>query len=230
MLTDFSAILHDLPGHLAMWTATLGPWMYVAMFAIIFCETGLVVMPFLPGDSLLFALGALTAVSGAAGESGAIDSDRVLSFQTLALVLFLGAILGDLVNYSIGRWLGLKLFRNPKSKIFNPRHLQRTHEFYAKHGGKTVILARFMPIIRTYAPFVAGIGRMRLVRFAAFSVTGGALWILSFLSAGHFFGNQPQIKSNFHYVILAICVISVLPAVIEFLRSRRMPPIQESKP
>lgn len=221
MLHEFSLILQDLPGHLALWTAAMGPWIYVILFTIIFCETGLVVTPFLPGDSLLFALGALTAVSSAAGQSGTISADSVLSFKLLSILLLVAAIAGDMTNYTIGRWLGLRLFRNPKSKILNPAHLTKTQNFYAKHGGKTVVIARFLPILRTYAPFVAGVGRMHFPRFAFFSMGGGALWIMSFLTAGHFFGNQPQIKSNFHYVIMAIIVISAAPAVIEFIRMRR---------
>lgn len=198
----------------------MGPWIYVALFAVIFCETGLVVTPFLPGDSLLFALGALTAVSGAAAESGAIASESALSFGLLAILLVCAAVMGDMVNYSVGRWLGAKIFSNPNSKILNPAHLRRTHDFYEKHGGKTVVMARFLPILRTYAPFVAGVARMRFPYFATFSVSGGALWILTFLTAGHYFGNQPQVKANFQYVILAIIVISALPAAIEFLRLR----------
>jgi membrane-associated protein len=224
MMTEFSAIMHDLPGHLALWTAAMGPWIYVALFAVIFCETGLVFTPLLPGDSLLFALGALTALTTGAGAA-----EPVLSFKLLAFLLILAAITGDMVNYSVGRWIGLKLFNKPSSKFLNPQHIVRTRAFYEKHGGKTIILARFMPIIRTYAPFVAGVGHMHFPRFATFSVTGGALWILAFLSAGHFFGNQPEIKSNFHYVILAICVITVAPAVIEFVRMRKAaPPVASS--
>jgi membrane-associated protein len=222
---DLNAILHDLPGHLAIWTNALGPWIYVALFAVIFCETGLVVTPFLPGDSLLFALGALTAVSGAAADAAtqatSADAPAILSFQILAVVLPMAAVAGDILNYSIGRWIGMRLFRNPNSKILNPAYVARTHAFYERHGGKTVILARFMPIVRTYAPFVAGVGEMQFVRFASFSVLGGLIWIWSFLSAGHFFGNQPEIKKNFHLVILAILVISVLPAVIELIRVKR---------
>jgi len=219
-ISELAAIFHDLPGHLAMWTAMMGPWIYVALFTVIFCETGLVITPFLPGDSLLFALGALTAVSSAAGEAGTIAQESVLSFSLLAGLLILGAIMGDMVNYSIGRWLGMKLFKNPNSKFLNPAHVTRTHEFYERHGGKTVIIARFLPILRTYAPFVAGVGRMRFTHFAGFSVFGGILWILSFLMLGHYFGNQPVVKANFQYVILAIVVISVIPVVIEVLRVR----------
>ena len=202
-------LLHDLPGHLALWTATMGPWFYVLMFGIIFAETGLVITPFLPGDSLLFALGALTAIEGG------------LDFTTLATVLIAAALIGDTVNYSFGRWIGPKLFRNPNSRILNPHHLRRTHEFYEKYGGKTVVLARFLPILRTYAPFSAGLAQIPYLRFLGFSIFGGVIWILSFLTVGHFFANRPEVKANFHYVILAICVISLIPIVVEFIRARR---------
>jgi membrane-associated protein len=137
------------------------------------------------------------------------------------LTLIAAAVLGDALNYAIGKWLGLRLFKNPQSRIFNPRHLERTEAFYKRHGGKTIVIARFMPVFRTYAPFVAGLSRMPYRDFFAFNFAGGALWILSFLSLGHFFGNLPQVKNNFHYVIAAIIIISFLPAVIEFIRSRR---------
>jgi membrane-associated protein len=213
-ISEVLAIFHNLPEHLALWTTQMGPWIYVALFAVIFAETGLIVMPILPGDSLLFALGALTAVTNGNGQPA-------LDFRILAISLIIAANLGDALNYTVGRWLGLKLFKNPDSKIFNPAHLARTHAFYERHGGKAIILARFAPIIRTYAPFVAGVGRMQIRRFAAFSVAGGAMWILTFLSAGHFFGNIPEVKSRFQYVIIAIIVISLLPAAIEVLRARR---------
>lgn len=208
-ISIFLAIIQDLPGHLTEWTAQMGPWIYVLMFLIIFAETGLIVTPFLPGDSLLFALGALTAIEGG------------LSLTALIVLLIVAAILGDAVNYSIGRWFGLRLFTNPNSRIFNPSHLAKTQRFYDKHGGKTIVLARFMPIVRTYAPFVAGMSRMSYSQFGFYNVTGGVVWILSFLLAGHFFGNIPQVKTNFHYVIGAIIVISVLPAVIEIWKARR---------
>ena len=202
-------LLHDLPGHLALWTATMGPWFYVLMFGIIFAETGLVITPFLPGDSLLFALGALTAIEGGR------------DFTTLATVLIAAALIGDTVNYSFGRWVGPKIFRNPDSKILNPKHLKRTHEFYEKYGGKTIVLARFLPILRTYAPFSAGLAQIPYFRFLGYSIFGGVIWILSFLTVGHFFANRPEVKANFHYVVLAIIVISLIPIVIEFIRARR---------
>lgn len=208
-ISIFLAVFQDLPGHLTEWTAQMGPWIYVLMFLIIFAETGLIVTPFLPGDSLLFALGALTAIEGG------------LNLTALAILLIIAAILGDAVNYSVGRWFGLRLFNNPNSKVFNPAHLAKTQKFYEKHGGKTIVLARFMPIVRTYAPFVAGLSRMSYTHFGLYNIAGGVVWILSFLLAGHFFGNIPQVKTNFHYVIGAIIIVSVLPAVIEIWRARR---------
>lgn len=187
----------------------MGPWIYVLLFAIVFAETGLIVTPFLPGDSLLFAVGALTAIEGG------------LSYMMTAVFLIIAAIVGDAVNYSVGRWMGPRLFKNPDSKILNPEHLKRTQVFYTHHGGKTIIIARFLPILRTYAPFVAGLGQMSYSQFAFFNVIGALLWILIFLSLGHFFGNLPSVKSNFQYVILAIIVISALPALFEFWRARR---------
>ncbi len=203
-------ILHDLPGHLAMWTSTMGPWIYVLLFGIIFAETGLVVTPFLPGDSLLFALGALTAIEGG------------LDFTTLASVLIVAALLGDTVNYNVGRWLGPKLFNKPDSKILNPAHLKRTQDFYIAYGGKTIVIARFLPILRTYAPFAAGLANLSYSKFFGFSIFGALVWIFSFLTLGHFFANRPEVKANFHYVILAIIVISAIPACIEFMRARSL--------
>lgn len=187
----------------------MGPWIYVLLFAIIFAETGLIVTPFLPGDSLLFAVGALTAVEGG------------LSLSLCIGLLIVAAILGDAVNYSVGRWFGARLFRNPDSKIFNPKHLEKTQSFYVKHGGKTIILARFVPIIRTYAPFVAGMGRMAYGKFASYNVVGAIAWIALFIVGGHLFGNLESVKRNFHIVILAILVLSVLPIAIEFYKARR---------
>jgi membrane-associated protein len=201
----------DLPAHLAQWTQTFGPWFYVILFAIVFCETGLVVTPILPGDSLLFATGAVCAVEG--GPSVGLSM----------LAMFLGALLGDCTNYSVGRWLGLKFFVRGDSLIFNPKHLEKTNRFYEKHGGRTIILARFMPIVRTYAPFVAGLGRMPFMRFASFSFVGALLWIPTFTILGHRFGGLPSVKQNFHYVIGAIVLISLLPIAYEFYRGRRSP-------
>jgi membrane-associated protein len=202
-------VLH-LDAHLNQWAESLGPWTYVLLFAIVFAETGLVVTPFLPGDSLLFAVGAL-----AASEGSPID------VFAAALLLIAAAVLGDAVNYSIGKFVGPKVFSRPDSRFLKQEHLVRTQRFYEKHGGKTIILARFVPIVRTFAPFVAGIGRMQYRRFGLFNVTGGVVWVVLFVGAGHLFGNIPAVQRNFHYVILAILVLSVLPLVFEWWRARR---------
>jgi membrane-associated protein len=203
-------IFFHLDTHLNVWAGVLGPWLYLVLFAILFCETGLVVMPLLPGDSLLFAVGALASLEGSP-----------LNLSLLTVLLIVAAVAGDAVNYSIGYRLGPKVFSREKSRFLNREHLMRTHAFYERHGGKTIFLARFIPIIRTFAPFVAGVGKMGYRRFSMFNVSGGIAWVLSFLLGGYFFGNVPVVKRNFHYVIVAIIVISVLPAAIEFLRSRR---------
>ena len=202
-------VLH-LDQHLNAWILLLGPKIYLVLFLIIFCETGLVITPFLPGDSLLFALGALTAGEGA-----------FLQLPLLCTVLVVAAILGDAANYAIGRYFGEKLFSNPRSRLFRREHLERTHRFYERHGGKTIILARFVPIVRTFAPFVAGMGKMTYSQFALYNVVGALLWVLSITVAGSVFGNLPSVKQNFHVVVLAIIVISVLPMVIELWRARR---------
>lgn len=197
-----------LDTHLNAWAGSMGPWLYVVLFAIIFCETGLVVTPFLPGDSLLFAIGALSALDGSPIE-----------LPVLLAILPLAAFLGDITNYFIGRSIGPKIFKQKKSLFFNREYLIAAQAFYEKHGKKTIIIARFMPIVRTFAPFVAGIGSMRVKSFLSFSVVGGFIWIWLFAIAGYFFGNQPFVKEQFHYVIVAIIVISVLPAVIHGLKS-----------
>ena len=209
-ISQFLAILHDLPGHLAQWTTDYGAMIYLILFAIVFAETGLVVTPFLPGDSLLFAVGSLTALEG----SG-------IDLPTALAVMGAAAVIGDNVNYAIGRYLGKKLFNDRQSRFLNPRHLERTEAFFAKHGGRTLVMARFAPILRTYAPFVAGMSRMAYPRFLAFSVFGGAAWIGAFTLAGHYFGNIPSVRTNFHFVIVAILVVSVLPAVYEVIKARR---------
>ena len=199
-----------LDAHLAEWAGVLGPWLYVVLFLIVFCETGLVVTPFLPGDSLLFAAGALCALEGSP-----------LDLPLLAVLLITAAITGDALNYSIGNALGPAVFTSDHSRLLNRQHLIRTQNFYARHGGKTIFLARFVPIIRTFAPFVAGIGRMSYRYFATWNVTGAVAWVLSFLVAGYSFGQIPTVKRNFHIVIVAIIVISVMPMVFEWLRARR---------
>lgn len=209
MAEIIDVFLH-LDVHLNEWAGALGLWLYVVLFLIVFCETGLVVTPFLPGDSLLFAVGALLSVPG-----------TPLSLSTMVVLLCVAAILGDAVNYTIGYRVGPRVFTSETSWLLNKEHLVRTQKFYEKYGGKTIVLARFMPIVRTFAPFVAGIGRMNYSRFAMFNVTGGITWVCSFLFAGYFFGAVPVVKRNFHLVIVAIVILSVLPPIFEFLRARR---------
>ncbi len=202
----FDVVLH-LDQHLDLVIRTYGIWTYAILFIIIFCETGLVVTPFLPGDSLLFASGTFVAL-------GSLDMVWLTGSLSLA------AVAGDTVNYWIGHAMGPKVFTQENSRLLNKRHLERTHRFYQKYGGKTIILARFVPIIRTFAPFVAGIGEMAYSRFIAFNVIGGAAWILFFVLAGYFFGNIPFVRNHFFSVILAIIFISVLPMIIELWRQR----------
>jgi len=204
-LIDF--ILH-IDKHLAELVTSYGSLTYAILFLIVFCETGLVVLPFLPGDSLLFVAGTLSA-------TGAMD------VHLLVGLLIAAAIIGDTVNYTIGRKLGLKLFSNPNSKIFRREYLDKTHAFYERHGGKTIILARFVPIVRTFAPFVAGAGEMSYGRFLFFNVVGAVVWVTSFTYLGFFFGNLPVIKSNLSLLIIGIILLSILPGVIEFVRQKR---------
>jgi len=203
LLAWFWDLALHLDVHLAAFVAEHGVWVYGLLFLIVFCETGLVVTPFLPGDSLLFVTGAVAAAGG---------MDIVLVMTTLVAA----ALCGDNVNYWIGRTLGLKVF----SRFINPAHLKRTHEFYERHGGKTIIIARFVPIVRTYVPFVAGLGTMPYLRYLAFCVAGALLWVVSLCLAGYWFGNLPKVKENLTIVILAIVAISVSPGVIAWLRSR----------
>jgi membrane-associated protein len=206
-ITSFIDFFLHLDQHLAEVIQRYGTSTYALLFLIIFLETGLVVTPILPGDSLLFAAGSFAGIGA-------------LSLWPLFFLLTAAAILGDTVNYAIGARLGPRVFHYPRSRFFNPEHLKKTHEFYEKYGGKTIIIARFIPIIRTFAPFVAGIGKMTYARFLAYNVTGGILWVSVCVFSGYFFGNLPFVKKNFSLVILAIVVISVLPAVVEFLRHR----------
>lgn len=189
--------------------ASMGPWLYALLFLIVFCETGLVVTPFLPGDSLLFAVGALAAVP-----------DAVIDPWAAMVLLIVAAVAGDAANYAIGRRIGPAIFTASEARFLNRQHLFHTQRFYEKHGGKTIVLARFIPIVRTFAPFVAGIGQMGYSRFAMFNVVGGIAWVVLFIGGGYLFGNIPTVKRNFHVVIVAIIVISVLPAVVEFFRAR----------
>lgn len=206
-LVDF--ILH-IDVHLAELVAQYGIWIYAILFLILFCETGLVVTPFLPGDSLLFVAGALAALPG-----------NDLNVHIMVALLVVAAVLGDAVNYTIGRLFGERLFSNPNSKIFRRSHLDKTHAFYARHGGKTIILARFVPIVRTFAPFVAGMGHMSYRHFALFNVTGALLWVLLFSYAGYLFGDLPVVQENLKLLIVGIILVSVLPGVIEVWRHRR---------
>jgi len=208
----FDIFVH-LDRYLNEWAGMLGPFLYLLLFAVVFFETGLVVTPFLPGDSLLFALGALCSIE-----------DSPISLPLIMGVLFLAAVLGDACNYAIGHYLGPMVFTSERSRLLNRRHLLRTQEFYARHGGKTIFLARFVPIIRTFAPFVAGIGRMRYRNFALWNVSGAAVWVAGILLAGLQFGQIPIVKRNFETVILAIVVISLLPILIEYIRGRRTTP------
>lgn len=203
-------IFLHLDVHLNAWAGTLGPWLYVVLFAVVFCETGLVVTPFLPGDSLLFAAGALASRAGSP-----------INLWILIPVIFAAAVIGDSVNYEIGKWLGPKVFTRKDSWLLNQNHLHKAHAFYEKYGGKTIILARFIPIIRTFAPFVAGIGKMTYLHFISYNIIGAAMWVLLFVFGGYWFADLPLVQNHFHYVIVAIIVISVLPAVYEVWAERR---------
>ena len=209
---DFLAQLVDLvlhvDKHLVQLTATYGALMYAILFAIVFLETGVVVTPFLPGDSLLFAAGAIAAAPGSA-----------LNVHLLFLLLWVAAVAGDSLNYAIGNRLGPRVFRE-EWRFLSRKHLLRTQAFYEKHGGKTLFLARFVPIVRTFAPFVAGIGTMSYRRFLMFNVVGGFVWVSLFLYAGYFFGRLPLVRDNFSLVILVIIVLSVVPIAVEILRAR----------
>ncbi|MCG3170930.1 MAG: Protein DedA [Pseudomonadales bacterium] len=197
-----------LDQHLAEIIARFGVHTYTLLFLIVFCETGLVVTPILPGDSLLFAAGAFAA-------QGSLDA------WLLFWLLSVAAILGDTVNYAIGHYLGPKVFHYPRSRFFNPEHLRKTHAFYERHGGKTIIIARFIPIVRTFAPFVAGIGAMSYAQFLLYNVTGALLWVSACVGGGYFFGNIPVVRENFSLAVIAIVLVSVTPGVIGVLRHRR---------
>lgn len=211
-LLDF--ILH-IDKHLIEIVQDYQTWTYLILFFIIFAETGFVVTPFLPGDSLLFAAGAIIAKP----ESG-------LNIFVMCLLLIVAAILGDLVNYHIGNYIGPKAFSG-KYKWLKADYLEKTQKFYIKHGGKTIIYARFIPIVRTFAPFVAGIGTMSYSRFASYNIVGGVAWVVSFLFIGYFFGGLPVIKDNFTYVIFGIIILSILPPIIELIRESRNRPAKQ---
>lgn len=206
MMHLLDIILH-LDVHVAEWIQIFGPWIYVIMFLVIFAETGLVVTPFLPGDSLLFALGAFTVIDGG------------LDLWTLLISLSVAGILGDTVNYHIGKYLGPKVFEG-ESRFFKKEYLDQTQIFYDKWGAFTIVAARFAPIVRTFAPFVAGIGKMNYRRFLIYNVFGSLIWVFTFILAGHFFGNLPAVKRNFHIVIFGVIGVSLIPLVWPWVSSK----------
>ena len=203
-LIDF--ILH-IGDHLQELVKNYGNWIYAILFAIVFCETGLVVLPFLPGDSMLFAAGAIAAVGD-------------MNVFVLMGLLIIAAVLGDFVNFEIGKHFGLRLFANPSSKIFKQSYLQKTHDYYEKYGGRTIIIARFIPIVRTFAPFVGGMGKMNYAQFARYNVMGAVLWVTLFTLLGYFFGQLPFVKQHFSWIMIGIIVVSVVPMVVEIIRHR----------
>ena len=203
-LVDF--ILH-IGDHLQELVKNYGNWIYAILFAIVFCETGLVVLPFLPGDSMLFAAGTIAAVGD-------------MNIFVLIGLLIVAAILGDFVNFEIGKHFGQKLFSNPNSKIFKQSYLQKTHDYYERYGGRTIIIARFIPIVRTFAPFVGAMGNMNYAQLARYNIVGAVLWVVSSTTLGYFFGQLPFVKEHFSWIMIAIIVFSVVPMVIEIIRHR----------
>jgi membrane-associated protein len=204
---DLLDIVLHLDVHLLKLVQDYGVWVYAILFAIIFAETGFVVTPFLPGDSLLFV-------------AGAIAAGGALNVHVVAATLVLAAVLGNTVNYAIGRWLGKTFFKDGRSRWLNPKHLEKAHAFYEEHGGKAVVISRFLPIVRTYIPFVAGMAAMAPSRYTAYNVAGALAWVGSLAYAGYFFGNIPWIKNNLTWLVVGIIVVSLLPLVIAFARSR----------
>lgn len=200
-------ILH-IGEHLQELVNNYGNWIYAILFAIVFCETGLVVLPFLPGDSMLFAAGTIAAVGD-------------MNIFVLIGLLIVAAVLGDFVNFEIGKHFGQKLFSNPNSKIFKQSYLQKTHDYYERYGGRTIIIARFIPIVRTFAPFVGGMGNMNYAQFARYNIVGAVLWVVFFTTLGYFFGQLPFVKEHFSWIMIAIIVISVVPMMIEIIRHRK---------
>lgn len=200
-------ILH-IGEHLQELVNNYGNWIYAILFAIVFCETGLVVLPFLPGDSMLFAAGTIAAVGD-------------MNIFVLIGLLIVAAVLGDFVNFEIGKHFGQKLFSNPNSKIFKQSYLQKTHDYYEKYGGRTIIIARFIPIVRTFAPFVGGMGNMNYAQFARYNIVGAVLWVVSFTTLGYFFGQLPFVKEHFSWIMIAIIVFSVVPMIVEIIRHRK---------
>jgi membrane-associated protein len=214
LILRFWDVMTHLNVHLRDWGQAFGPWLYVILFAVVFCETGLVVTPFLPGDSLLFAVGTLCTIPG-----------MPLNIWVVMPLLIVAAVLGDAVNYSVGYRLGPAVFRSERSWLFNKKHLLKTQAFYERYGGKTIIIARFVPIVRTFAPFVAGIGKMSYRRFFMYNVVGAIVWVVSLTLFGYAFAQHPLVQKQFHYVIFGIIFLSILPAIVEiareWLRTRR---------
>ena len=208
LISGLIDLVVNLDEHLRTLVQTYGVWAYAILFLIVFLETGVVVTPFLPGDSLLFVAGTIAAV----GE---------LNVHALSALLIVAAILGDSVNYSIGRYLGPKVFHYEDSRFFKRAYLEYTHAFFERHGGKTIVIARFVPIVRTYAPFVAGIGKYTYRRFLFYNVTGAILWVVLLAYAGYFFGNLPIVRDNLTLTIIVIIVLSIMPGIVEYLRHRR---------
>jgi len=217
-LADVLSFFLHLDRHLTELAHQYGGWIYAILFLIVFCETGLVITPFLPGDSLLFAAGSLSTIA-----------DSALNVHVLFLLLTAAAIIGDTVNYAIGHYFGEKAF-SPDARVFKQAYLDRTHRFFERYGGKTIIIARFVPIVRTFAPFVAGAGSMTYSRFLIYNITGAIAWTSSFLYGGYFFGNLPFVKQNFSLVILAIIILSLMPGVVEYWRHRRAATAEIAKP
>ena len=207
LLAQAWEIVMHLDLHLADFVATHGAWVYALLFGIVFIETGVVVWPFLPGDSLLFVTGAIAAAGG-------------MDIAAVMAVLIAAALCGDNCNYFIGRWVGPRVFHYERSRWFNPKHLARAHAFYEKHGGKTIVLARFIPVVRTYVPFVAGIGSMPYARYIGFCVAGAVAWVVSLCSVGYFFGNLEIVKKNLSVVILLIVLISISPGLLAWIKAR----------
>ena len=205
-IQQFVHLILHLNVYLGQWVHTYGLWSYALLFGIVFCETGVVVLPFLPGDSLLFAAGSVWASSG-------------LPVQGLVALLIVAAVCGDNVNYGLGRWLGPKVFQRDRGWL-NKKHLQETHAFYERYGRMAIILARFIPIVRTFVPFLAGIGRMRYRTFLALSIVAAALWVIVLVGAGYYFGNISMVKNHFSVVIVVIIVISLIPPVVKWMRAR----------
>lgn len=206
LLSFWDFFLH-LDKHLAMLVQNYGPWIYAILFAIIFCETGLVIAPFLPGDSLLFIAGALAAGGG-------------MDVHILVVLLIIAAVLGDAVNYQIGAWLGPRIFKNDDARFLKKSHLEKAHAFYEKWGGAAIILARFTPFLRTYVPFVAGMSKMSYRKFALYNITGGVIWVASLTYLGYFFGNIPWVKANQGFMVIGIVIVSLIPVLIGVVKSR----------